>query len=87
MKPAAQARIIVTFPLRCSYWSGTSTSLFTPPMGQRYGPPNILNTFLPHILFYSDNSCFTFIRNVDSATHCDAVQKKSENGTDSNNEP
>ena len=51
MKPAALARIIiVTFPLRCSYWSGTSTSLFTPPMDQRYRPPNILNTFLPHSL-------------------------------------
>jgi hypothetical protein len=51
MRPAAPARIIiVTFPLRCFYWSGTSTSLFTPPMGQRYRPPNILNTFLPHSL-------------------------------------
>jgi hypothetical protein len=52
-KPAAPARItLVTFPLPCSYWSGTSTSLFTPPMGQRYLPPNILNTFLPHSLLF-----------------------------------
>ena len=51
MKSAAQARVILfTFPLRCSYWSGTSTSLFSPPMAQSYRPPNILNTFLPHSL-------------------------------------
>jgi hypothetical protein len=51
MKPAAPDRIIlVTFPLRCSYWPGTSTSLFTPSMGQRYHPLNILNTFVPDSL-------------------------------------
>lgn len=48
VKLGAPERIILgTFPFRCSYSPGRSTSLFTSPVGQRDHPLNILNIFLP----------------------------------------